>query len=275
MQTPETPKIPYSKYFIAFLDVLGFQNLVFSKKAGDKKKIEEYFENIKHVVSMLEGIKHKQRLKSIIISDSVILSIPFGDNGNGRIHNLRHLCVAIAKIQYALAKNNIWLRGAISSGDSYFNHDENLVVGPAYVSAYLLERDLSTFPRVIIDNKIIGEVNKKSSQNIIDLINDNDFSDWDTDILYNWKKKGQDNVSLKQDVPLFIDYFSPLFRDIRESHTIIKNIGKNIYSDNAIYPKFRWVVDYLISHCNDLMERSIPEETKRIYKNIYLNLKNL
>ncbi len=274
MEAPVTKEIPYSKYFIAFLDVLGFKSLVFSKKVGDKRKIEEYFKNIKNVITMLEGIKNKQRLKAIIISDSVILSIPFGEDSDDRIYNLRHICVAIAKIQYALSKNNIWLRGAISTGDSYFNHDENLVVGPAYVNAYLLEKDLSIFPRVILDNKIIGELKRESSQEIIDIINNNDFSDWNTDILYNWNKKGQGNMPLKQDVPLFIDYFSPLLKNLRESNTVINNIGKKIYSDNSIYPKYRWVVDYLISHCNDLMQRSNPEETKKLYKNVYLNLKS-
>ena len=271
MKAPEK-KIPYSKYFIAFLDVLGFKKLVFSENVSSKRKIEEYFKEIKDVITILENIKNKQRLKAIIISDSVILSIPFEEDHNDRVHKLRHICVAIAKIQYALAKKNIWLRGAISSGKSYFNHDENMVVGPAYINAYLLEKELSIFPRVILDNKIIGELEEESSQALIDKININYFLDWNTDILYNWKKKGQGNMLLKQDVPLFIDYFSPVFKNLREAYTVINNIGKNIYSDNIAYPKYRWVVDYLISLCKDQMQRESTERANILNKKVYLKL---
>jgi len=174
--------IDYSQYFIAFLDVLGFKNMVFSQS---KRRIEEYFGLVKHVTGYLEGIKSKQELKSIIISDSVILSIPFGHDESENFSNLRHLCVAIAKIQYTLAKKNIWLRGAISSGESYFNHYENLVVGPAYVNAYELEENQAINPRVIIDNKIINDIGKSCSQDVIDELNKINFVNWNSDILFN------------------------------------------------------------------------------------------
>lgn len=244
--------ITYSQYFIAFLDVLGFKNMVFSQS---KKQIEEYFGLVIHETNELEGIKSKQELKSIIISDSVIISIPFGNDIFERISNLRHLCVAIAKIQYALAKKNIWLRGAISSGDSYFNHQENLVVGPAYVNAYELEEYQAKNPRVIIDNKIVNDIRKSSSQDVIDELNSTTFSNWDSDILFNWEEKKQANIPLIQDVSLFIDYLSPLFSDFRKTKSVIKNLGKNLYSTNNNYSKYRWVVDYLVSHCEVLLSK--------------------
>ncbi len=58
MESPEIKEISYSKYFIAFLDVLGgFKSLVFNKKVGNKRKIEEYFGEIKNVITMLEKNK--------------------------------------------------------------------------------------------------------------------------------------------------------------------------------------------------------------------------
>ena len=62
MEQFQKKEISYSQYFIAFLDVLGFKNMVFSKS---KSQIEEYFGLVKHVTSKLEGIKAKQELKSI------------------------------------------------------------------------------------------------------------------------------------------------------------------------------------------------------------------
>lgn len=261
MEQFQKNEISYSQYFIAFLDVLGFKNMVFSKS---KSQIEEYFGLVKHVTSKLEGIKAKQELKSIIISDSVILSIPYGNDIFERVSNLRHLCVAIGKIQYILAKKNIWLRGAISSGESYFNHFENLVVGPAYVNAFSLEENLAIYPRVIIDNKIINDIEKNNSQDVIDELNETQFSNWNSDILFNWEEKKQEKIPLNQDVSLFIDYLSPLFCDFREAKSVINNIGKNLYSNNSIYPKYRWVVDYLISHCEVLLTRLSGDKLKQL-----------
>lgn len=271
MEEYERKEITYSKYFIAFLDVLGFKKMVFGEGKG---QIEQYFGLVKHVTQQLEGIKQKKKLKSIIISDSVILSIPFGNDTAETISNLRHLCVAIGKIQYILAKKNIWLRGAISSGESYFNHDENLVVGPAFVNAYLLEENISKYPRVILDNKIVSDINKNNSQDVIDTVNQEKFINWDSDILFNWEEKNQEKIPLSQDVALFIDYLSPLFNDFQEARIILNNISNKIYSDTKIYPKFRWVVDYLVSHAEDLYGKERVME-KQEFREIYYSLRKL
>lgn len=151
MPTINKKDIKYSKYYVAYLDVLGFKDLVFSKLKKDKNTIEIYFGLIESVTSKLKKIKRKQKLGSIVISDSVILSVPHGINLRENIHNLRQLCLAVGIIQLALARRNIWLRGGITSGNAYFNPDENAIVGPAYINAYLLEGK-AIYPRVILDN---------------------------------------------------------------------------------------------------------------------------
>lgn len=37
------PRIHYSEYYVAFLDVLGFKDLVLSDKDEEKIKLEKYF----------------------------------------------------------------------------------------------------------------------------------------------------------------------------------------------------------------------------------------
>lgn len=271
--------IKYSEYFIAFLDVLEFKKLVFSGKSEDHKKIEEYFGLIETVTEELMSIKAKKHLGSLIISDSVILSLPLEDGPLNKVDKLRHLCIAVGKIQSTLAKNNIWVRGAISSGPAFFDSSQKNIVGEAYINAYLLEERQAIYPRVIIDNKIIKELKKNTSQDLIDEINCRSqggppFINWNTDILFNWEDKREVNITIKQDVALFIDYLSPLLNNIEELRFIIKNIEKIIYSDNKIYSKFRWVVDYLLV-CSEFKLLIVGGEERRKLKNIVKKLKRL
>lgn len=258
----QSNKIIYTQYYVAFLDVLGFKKLVLSQRKDDSRKIEKYFELIEDATLYLKEIKAEMSLGSIVISDAVILSVPVGETITEKIENLRHLCVAVGKIQFQLALNNIWVRGAISSGDAYFNPTENQVVGPAYIWAYLLEGSQAKYPRVILDNKIINELRANSAQDLIEIINNKKegglkFRQWSKYILYEWQHNDFIKKKLNRDVPLFIDYLHPVFDNQTNFTKIISSINKSIYSGNDVYGKFRWVVDYLISNSEFYLKHNL------------------
>ena len=244
--------IKYEKSYVAFLDVLGFKNLVFSKKAEDKEKIELYFEVVNSAIKYLESIPSKKDIGSIVISDSIILSVPFGNSDEENLQHLRHLFVAVGLIQIGLALSDIWIRGAISSGDAYFDIKKNQVVGDAYINAYLLEESLAITPRIIIDNKIIQELKFKNAKEFIDKVNSERFNNWGECILYTWDDKHSDSIKLEKDIPLFIDYldFTLYFKSEEHISTLIENIEKNMYHSTKLYKKFKWVTDYYISKLN-------------------------
>jgi hypothetical protein len=229
--------------------------MVFSSKQEDRNKIEEYFGLIEEVTTELKAIESKKELGSLIISDTVILSMPVDDNILTKIDKLRHLCIAVAKIQSLLAVKGIWLRGAISSGEAYFDPKKNNIVGKAYIDAYILAESKAIYPRVIIDHKIINELGKLSSQDLIDEINKKTdgglkFANWTTDVLFNWQKNDLvEGEKLVQDVAMFIDYLSPAMKDSDKLKKLISNIEKMIYSDNSVYLKFKWIMTYLSVNC--------------------------
>lgn len=264
-------EIQYSDYYVAFLDILGFKNLVNNKKPEDMKKISKYFQLIKEITNDLKKIEPKKNIGSIIISDSVILSVRIGTDQLENIKNLRQLCIAIQKIQFKLAEINIWLRGAISSGKAYFNATDSQVVGPAYINAYLLEERLAINPRVILDNKLITELGLDSAQTLIDRINtfptiSNEYDALKSNILFQWNHNRILKNGLTKDVALFVDYLVYAFEDESKLKTIVKNIETNIYSDNNIYSKYRWVADYLFASCqhhNDNMPCNIESSLLR------------
>lgn len=230
--------ITYHQSYVAFLDVLGFETLVRSKRSADKKKISTYFHSINTEIEDLRQIKIKQEIGFLVISDSVILSVrKSGDVARDR-EIIHQLCVAIQKIQLRLALKDIWLRGGISSGDAYFDESKSQIVGQAFINAYQLERRIAVYPRVVLDSKLIAELNFTSAEEMISTINEN--------VLFPWSAVSH-VANFKKDVALFIDYLAPSFMNPRDLETIVKNIQKNIYSNAEHYPKYRWVADYLIA----------------------------
>lgn len=232
--------ITYHPSYVAFLDVLGFETLVRSNRSVDKKKINTYFHSINTEIENLKRIKIKEGIGFLVISDSVILSVRKSGDVEKDREIIRQLCVAIQKIQLQLALKDIWLRGGISSGNAYFDEKKGQIVGQAFINAYQLERRIAVYPRVVLDSKLIAELNFTSADEMISTINEN--------VLFTWGA-GNHVANFKKDVALFIDYLAPSFKKPRDLETVVKNIQNNIYSNAEHYSKYRWVADYLIASC--------------------------
>lgn len=242
--------IRYEKSFVAFLDVLGFKQMIKSK---DLTQINQYFGIVESAVRYLKSIPSKKNINSIVISDSIILSAPYTDTNEDNLEMLRQLCMAIGLIQQSLAIKGIWLRGAICYGDTYFDSINSQIVGPAYVEAYLLEEKLAVNPRVILDSKLIPVLGYRNATELIDAVYKADqggfqYSNWGSRVLFEWSDPiGNLVTEIAQDLPLFIDYLSPLL----ESHNtqaiekVLDNIQTSMYSNVQVYSKYRWVVDYI------------------------------
>lgn len=248
------PAISYSPHYIAFLDVLGFEKLVMSKTPADLQEISGYFDLVRDCIQKLKASNDGVPIGSIVISDSVILSISSGSDNKEKLQRLRDLCIVVREIQFGLAKKNIWMRGGISHGDAFCSISEQQVVGPAYVRAYRLEKEHAKHPRVVLDNQIIKDVGLRSAGALIKNLNESlavrpDYDILDRNIIFQWSHAGYQKWGITQDVALFVDYLAPAFQDCRALVKIIKNIEMRMYSDNGIYPKYRWVVDYLRASC--------------------------
>jgi len=232
----------YTDSYVAFLDVLGFKEMVFK---NDDQLLTTYFNTINTVIDDLKKRDQKINLKHIVISDSIILSMEKEQGKNFNVNALRQLCIAVKNIQAELAIHNIWLRGAISSGKTYFDQENNQIIGPAFINAYLLEEEIAIFPRVILDNKLLFELNYNGSDEFINAINTGTYSEI---ALYDWSKNifiGK--YSFDQDVPFFIDYLEGVFSDDYKFNVISNNIKNGMYANSKVYKKYRWVANYLYS----------------------------
>ena len=246
----------YKERYVAFLDILGFEKMVHD---NNTEAINSYLKSVSEGIKSVNDVyfnDKKRTIESIVISDSIILSIEKNKDHSKSLLDLLQLCISVAMIQSILAEKNIWLRGGISCGDTHFDQSNHQIIGPAYIAAYNIEQNISKYPRVVLDSKIIKELDFTNAEELITALNTRSNNNH---ILYSWKNQ----YSIKQDIPLFIDYFgfflgnSDFSRDTKDLHLnqTIDNISNSIYTNMSAYAKHKWSAEYL----NSVLVRMNPK----------------
>lgn len=219
--------------FVAFLDVMGFSNLV---NKGSLENLESYFEKITDVLDKLKN--DKQEVQAFLISDSIILIASEGLNG------FKQLLYAIRRIQSAILWRKILLRGAVSFGQVYYNAERNILVGKGFIKAYLLEQE-AIFPRVIIDPAIIKLMSPDKTA-FLKLINKTLDYSFEERLIYTQSKFAE-----IPDDGIFIDYANKLI--LKESingnlNKVYEAIVDNLYSEQKLYSKYIWLKGYFLEN---------------------------
>lgn len=156
----------YKKYYVAFLDILGFKNLIIK---NDCEYIRNIFDNFKKSNVLIKDDDNKTikfnnndvHLK--IMSDSIIFyvdaSIP-----NACLGLLCH-CAAFQADLLTCSTPEL-IRGGISYGDFYIEEEKDIIFGPALTQAYLLEEKSAKYPRIIV-NKSTLDISEQDYKHIV------------------------------------------------------------------------------------------------------------
>ena len=157
----------YKKCYVAFLDMLGFSNICKHKSmpCNDVLKILSFNSVINN--SIIENVENnkvakqffpKEMTESIyysIMSDSIFIATP--DNKSGLQYILQICCI----IQNYLLENSILLRGGISKGEFY--GFEDIAFGPALIDAHYIEEKIAIYPRIILSNGVLNDIDAENS----------------------------------------------------------------------------------------------------------------
>lgn len=222
--------------YVAYLDVLGFKELVIAKS----EKLDSYYSTI---IESLKGISFNN-IDHILISDSIILSC------ENKMEDLISLLEVIQLIQTNCALLGIWIRGAISIGDIYINKEEKIVVGNGLIKAYLLESQ-AKYPRVIIDPKIIKDSHGTGQKFIQTLNNNLDESQKRIPLVVN-------SLLGKESDAFFVAFAEKIFHtqekdfnldnakvfDLDNLNTIYLNVKSELYNSYEHYSKYLWLKNY-------------------------------
>ena len=137
-------ELEYTEHVIAFIDLIGFKNML-DDSENHPKKLGEILSVLRDIKSLEEDLF----IKATAFSDSVILSVPILEDVGNKISNL---VTTLVVLQNRLLRANIILRGAVTIGKLY--HEEGVVFGPALIEAYKLESNNAIFPRIIVQDSL-------------------------------------------------------------------------------------------------------------------------
>lgn len=151
----------YETNIIAFLDILGFKNLI---NTSEFDKIMEMFQSIISdkdagvaLFRATDGDATLERYNEILsvtkihlMSDSIIVAAPF--RCKEALAVVIDICSCIQETLYEF-ESPIFLRGAIAKGDFFLNN--NVIFGKGLVDAYVAQENYAVYPRIIISPEIV------------------------------------------------------------------------------------------------------------------------
>jgi len=141
---------PYDERYCAFVDILGFGQLVDRLREGATR-----FEVIRDLLNIIHAPPEARFVKAFTttdykaqsISDAVCISALPSAVG------LSHLFYSLEELTLRLLTQGFFLRGAIVRGRLY--HDDRMVFGEALIRAFRLEQDVVRFPRIMVTREVV------------------------------------------------------------------------------------------------------------------------
>lgn len=162
----------YTKCYIAFLDMLGFKNLIHQSGC---EEICTVFDNIKKPFSSAlldeKPFITEDSVKALnikVMSDSICFYIE-----TKHTNALLTLLMSCALFQANLLKLStpVLLRGAVVCGDMYAKED--VTFGSGLTQAYLMEENNAKYPRIILTNEVLNYARQEDNGFVVRITNNN------------------------------------------------------------------------------------------------------
>lgn len=167
--------LTYERRLIAFIDILGFKDIVKQSKT-DPSKIELIYSVLDYLkdwenkekwdLKFLEieedaqkrGVSNfdlRGKTNATSFSDSIVVSVQVDKDVNEMTSSL---IVNLAYIGTVLLEKGILFRGGLTIGDII--HVENgIVFGQGLIDAFMLETKSAKYPRIVLSDKLLKELN--------------------------------------------------------------------------------------------------------------------
>jgi hypothetical protein len=147
----------YQERVVAFIDILGFKNLVERSESEPKllerlvevlEEIGKYSDLQKSFEANGQGAEYFKDMFSVsTFSDSILLSAKCDPLG------LMLITAVVASMCNRLLHQGVLTRGAISKGKMI--HAGGIAIGEGLIKAYQIESSTAIYPRIIIDDSLL------------------------------------------------------------------------------------------------------------------------
>lgn len=147
----------YSHCYFAFIDLLGFKEIVKKKTCSEIALIFDEAKKQYVINHVLDGntevpVIPPENIHYYVMSDSICIYIK--DDIGLALPILVWLCMNF-QVRMLCLDTPIFVRGSISRGDIYA--EDGVLFGPALVDAYLRSEKLAHVPRIVIPAKFYEE----------------------------------------------------------------------------------------------------------------------
>lgn len=228
---PEIPKKAYSNRLVAWIDILGMRNLIKS----DKHDADEVFSVMEKLRSFVQTpcaqLAKEGKIHFTQIADGIMI---VADTDCAT-----EFCSILADVQWrVLVECQMLLRGAVTAGKVSISDDPPIIIGPAYVDAYMLESESAIYPRIILTDEFFAATKEHLSFPYI--TTDTDKEKYIDFLPYAIKKNNLDQKRVEHLLET-----QGVFKTLKET---IKKADKAKKSGRSISQKHGWTVSNLEMH---------------------------
>ena len=240
----------YSERYCAFVDILGFRQLVESLRDGGAHfhALRDLLRKIHSKPAAKEGEKAPELLTQSISDAVAISTAPNARDLDALFGALRHLAIDLLCQGY-------FIRGAVVKGPLY--HDDDMVFGEALVRAYHFESNIARFPRIVIAKEVRDDI-----------------------IRYKAEKTPIASLSIErlrqsEDGPMYLHVLEPIIALINKSQKVavrltkqeeldyhrylaIRNLIQDRYEDSMDNPDHFQKVQWFAKYWNEVIPRNAP-----------------
>jgi hypothetical protein len=152
----ETINIKYEQRIVAYLDILGWSELLKETVENDLRR-HQLWDCLKRLRVLIDS---KDELKEYgldgyyqasVFSDHIVLS--------AEKSYVFEIVRDIQALAFSLLQQGFLVRGAIVHGLLY--HDEKYIFGPALVDAHFVESKVAKYPRIVVAEALIDKIKKE------------------------------------------------------------------------------------------------------------------
>jgi len=137
----------FTYHYVAFLDILGFSEMVAHDCNGPSAKAVYLPILLRAHKTAFEQALRFTGAKVTQFSDSILLAHPYDrDKFTDVVEN-------VANLQRTLLEDGILSRGGLSYGKHF--SDEEFIFSHALIRAYKIEQERAIFPRVVVDDDLL------------------------------------------------------------------------------------------------------------------------
>jgi|SRR5271157_2044754 len=197
----------YEFAVVSLIDVLGFSDLV---KSSSYKKVSQTLTRFQEFSGAKETPKYDYSPEVYSFSDLIIRIRKWKPSAK-TMHPIGLLILEIGDLQRTqalLIDQNIFIRGAVTQGQISTSH--NLVFGPAFLDAYTLESKFATYPRIVVSERALQDLQDTDKP-----LNECTDRSYDKELVQQMLRQGEDGS-------WFINYLYGIESDLETSEAYIK-----------------------------------------------------